>query len=372
MKPPDHPVPSGDRRMARLLIEAFGHAGHEVELACRLRSRDAAGDPRRQARLRNLGAALARRLTARYLDRPEADRPAAWVTYHLYYKAPDWIGPAVAEDLGIPYIVAEASVAPKRAGGPWEPGHAATLAALERAAAVITLNPVDIDCLPDPARVYPLRPFLDPAPYRAAAADRPGHRELWATRLNLDRDLPWLVVAAMMRPGDKLRSYRMLAEALAVLADLPWQIAIAGDGPERDRVESAMVAAAPNRYRFAGELDTHSLSTLYAACDLFVWPAVNEAYGMALLEAQAAGLPVVAGRSGGVPQIVRDNETGLLLAPTSPGALATALRELILDPERRNVMSCQAVKTVEADHGLAAAARQLDEILTKVGAGRVR
>ena len=75
---------------------------------------------------------------------------------------------------------------------------------------------------------------------------------------------------------------------------------------------------------------------------------------------------------GGVTQIVRDNETGLLLAPTSPGALATALRELILNPERRNVMSCQAVKTVEADHGLAAAARQLDEILTKVGAGRVR
>ena len=50
MKPPDHPVPSGDRRMAALLMQALSLAGHEVELSSRLRSRDGAGDPARQAR----------------------------------------------------------------------------------------------------------------------------------------------------------------------------------------------------------------------------------------------------------------------------------------------------------------------------------
>ena len=62
LKPPDHPVPSGDRRMARLLIQALGLAGHEVEIAARLRSWNARPDPARQARLERIGQAMAERL----------------------------------------------------------------------------------------------------------------------------------------------------------------------------------------------------------------------------------------------------------------------------------------------------------------------
>ena len=65
LKPPDHPVPSGDRRMAGLLVEALTRAGHEVELASRLRSRDGAGDAAYQARLERVGAAMAERLGVR-------------------------------------------------------------------------------------------------------------------------------------------------------------------------------------------------------------------------------------------------------------------------------------------------------------------
>jgi hypothetical protein len=104
LKPPDHPVPSGDRRMARLLIEALELAGHEVELAARLRAWQGVPDAARQARIAKLGAALAKRLLRRYRARPAAARPRAWLTYHLYYKAPDWIGPRVSEALGIPYL----------------------------------------------------------------------------------------------------------------------------------------------------------------------------------------------------------------------------------------------------------------------------
>jgi len=115
MKPPDHPVPSGDRRMARLLMAALRHAGHRVDIASRLRSRDGIGDPARQARLARAGATTAERLLRRYRAQPAADRPRAWMTYHLYYKAADWIGPAVSAGLGIPYIAVEASLANKRA-----------------------------------------------------------------------------------------------------------------------------------------------------------------------------------------------------------------------------------------------------------------
>ena len=368
MKPPDHPVPSGDRRMAGLLVAALSLAGHRVELSCRLRSRDGAGNPARQARLASLGAALAQRLVRRIEARPKDERPAAWLTYHLYYKAPDWIGPAVCQALAIPYLVAEASVAAKRAGGPWDLGHRATLAALERAAAVIALNPQDAACLPDPRRVRPLRPFLDPAPYLAAAVERQRHRAALVAGLDLDVKQPWLLAVAMMRAGDKLASYRALARSLADLRDLPWQLVVVGDGPARREVEADFAEFATARVRFAGETSPQALPQVYAACDLLVWPAVNEAYGMALLEAQASGLPVVAGASGAVPEIVRDGVTGALAAPGEPAAFTAALRALIGDPTRRRLMAAAASETVQAEHGLSAAARRLDAILAEAAA----
>jgi len=365
MKPPDHPVPSGDRRMAALLMEALSLAGHEVELSSRLRSRDGTGDPLRQARLESLGAVLARRFLRRIETRPARERPAAWLTYHLYYKAPDWIGPAVCDALAIPYLVAEASVAAKRAGGPWDRGHRATLAALEQAAAVIAFNPVDSECLPDPHRVRTLKPFLDPAPYRTAAAERQQHRTTLAARLGMDPGQPWLAAVAMMRPGDKLASYRLLASALNDLSEAPWQLVIVGDGPARDQVTAAFAAIGDDRVRYAGEMTLQALPPLYAACDLLVWPAINEAYGMALLEAQASGLPVVAGASGAVSEIVRHDVTGLLAVPGETAAFASALSSLLGDGARRRRMAAAALEVVGAEHGLTATARRLDAILAE-------
>ncbi len=83
LKPPDHPVPSGDRRMARLLVEALRRAGHRVELASRLRSREPQGDPLRQRAIAARGRRTAERLIAAWRARPVAERPAAWFTYHL-------------------------------------------------------------------------------------------------------------------------------------------------------------------------------------------------------------------------------------------------------------------------------------------------
>jgi glycosyltransferase involved in cell wall biosynthesis len=363
LKPPDHGVPSGDRRMARLLIQALGLAGHEVEVAARLRSWHGVPDAARQARIAALGEALAQRLLRRYRLRPAAAQPRAWLTYHLYYKAPDWIGPRVAEGLGIPYLLAEASFAGKRANGPWAMGHAAARAALDGAAAVISLNPDDVEGLPDPGRVRPLAPFLDPAPFQAAAAGRAAARAALAETHGLDPRQPWLLAVAMMRPGDKLASYRLLAQALQTLSDSGWQLLVAGGGPARAEVEAALGALPRDRVRWLGEVAAEALPALYAACDLLVWPALHEAYGMALLEAQAAGLPVVAGRGPGVAQLVVDGQTGRLTEAGDAAALAQAVAGLLAAPETRRAMAAAAQDRVAAEHGLAAAAARLDAIL---------
>ena len=97
-----------------------------------------------------------------------------------------------------------------------------------------------------------------------------------------------------------------------------------------------------------------------SAADLLVWPAIQEAYGMALLEAQAAGLPVLAGDAGGVPDIVRHGSTGVLVPEGDVAAFAAALGGLLDAPGRLPAMGEAARRTVQAEHGLDAAAAALD------------
>ena len=115
MKAPDHPNPSGDRHIARLTLQALILAGFGASCVSRLRSLDLTGDPAAQTSL----LAEAKAETARLIAELAAAPPALWFTYHCYYKAPDLLGPAVANALGIPYVISEASISPKRRDGPW-------------------------------------------------------------------------------------------------------------------------------------------------------------------------------------------------------------------------------------------------------------
>jgi glycosyltransferase involved in cell wall biosynthesis len=373
LKPPTSEVPSGDRQMARALMAALAAGGHEVEIASIFRSRDGGGDPDRQRRIADIGGRLADRLVRRYRRRPQPQRPAAWFTYHLYHKAPDWLGPQVSRALGIPYLVAEASFAPKRQIGPWALGHAAAADAIRRADAVIGFNSRDAACvrplLADPSRLHAFRPFTDIRPFAAAAEQRQAHRDWLAKALGLNGNEPVLLTVAMMRHGDKLASFRVLGDALGRVADMPWRLVVVGDGPARPEVAAALARLGADRIRFAGQQPIEVLARFYAAADVQVWPAVNEAFGIALLEAQAAGVPVVAGDVGGVGDIVRDGETGILVPADDPDAFASAVRTLLRSPEARLHMGAAARRIAARDHALDVAARRLDDILAAVVEG---
>jgi glycosyltransferase involved in cell wall biosynthesis len=90
---------------------------------------------------------------------------------------------------------------------------------------------------------------------------------------------------------------------------------------------------------------------------------VKEAFGLALLEAQAAGVPVVAGRSGGVASIVKDNTTGLLSREGDYVEFGNAVATLLDDPSRRQAMAKAAADSAEREHDITRAAKTVDGYL---------
>jgi glycosyltransferase involved in cell wall biosynthesis len=362
LKPPDDPTPSGDRLIARLFIDALSAGGFTVELASRLRTFDREGGtaggipPTRHERLRILADRVARRIIRRWSVRPPNLRPKAWFTYHLYHKAPDWVGPHVADAFGIPYLVAEASVTPRQATGPWAYGHTAVLAALGRADRVVLLNSKDeagvLPHLRAGARVERLAPFIDAAPFLAPA--RPHHGGPLR-----------LATVAMMREDVKRDSYRLLAEALTLAAlVLPdWQLEVVGDGPASAEIQQ-FFAPLGGRVRFLGRLPRHRIAEVLATADLFVWPGIGEAIGMVYLEAQAAGLPVIGCDRPGIAGVVARGVTGLLPPEGDAQALAAALSALSQDPARRGAMAEAARASIKQDHDLPVATERLKAIVT--------
>ena len=267
----------------------------------------------------------------------------------------------VARELEIPYVAAEASFAPKRAGGPWNAGYEATRDAISGAQLIFGINSYNAPCvkplLGASARYVPMRPFLEDQPRK------PMEKETARRDLRLDQDSTWLLVVAMMRDGAKLQSYRLLAEAMALVPNGNWRLLVVGDGPAENQVRE-LLGGIPVLY--AGRKSVAELERCYQAADIFVWPAINEAYGMATLEAARAGLPAVAGNTGGVGDIVCHGETGFLTKPGDAANFAWALQKLLDDPCLRTKMGAAAAARVKSEHSLAAASHLLDRELRKV------
>src|SRR3546814_8514089 len=102
--------------------------------------------------------------------------------------------------------MAEPSVAPKREHGPWAAGYAQAGMAIRRADVLLAVTALDRACLASfagPARVTLFPPFLDPAPFAAAAARRDAWRTTLAAQYRLAADQPWLLAVGMMRSGDR-------------------------------------------------------------------------------------------------------------------------------------------------------------------------
>ena len=118
-------------------------------------------------------------------------------------------------------------------------------------------------------------------------------------------------------------------------------VVIGGSGPLGSALrEQAVAAEASGSLRWPGHID--DIPAFLSALDVYVSPAETEALGMALIEAALAGVPTVATNVGGVPEVVVDGQTGLLVAPGDPAALAGAVAELVRNPDRAGALAVAA------------------------------
>ena len=176
-----------------------------------------------------------------------------------------------------------------------------------------------------------------------------GARAKPAPRSELARNGAGPVVLTVARL-DGQKGITHLLDAVAAVPQASF--AIAGDGPNRDALEQrAMALGVSDRVRFLGH--RNDVPALLAAADLFVLPSLYEGLPLAVLEAMAAGVPVVATAIGGTDEVVRDGETGTLVPPANPEALAAAIGRALFDRDRASRLALAARSLVASEYSVA-------------------
>lgn len=283
---------------------------------------------------------------------------------HLAYA--DLMGGLAARSLGIPYVSTihvtdwEATAARDRV-------RRGLIASVRRrlAAEVVTVS--------DAARASLLAAGLDrPEHVRTihngvAAEPAPGAGARIRAELGIAADEVVIAQVSVLRPG---KGHAVAAEAVARLRDRhsKLRLVVAGDGPARAEAERALEALGD-----AGILLGHRTDVMEVldAADVLIHPSEADAFPTAVIEAMAAGLPVVATRVGGIPEIVADGETGALVpAPASGAELAAALEPLVADGELRARMGAAGRARYEREFTVETWARRTRELYDRVLQGR--
>jgi glycosyltransferase involved in cell wall biosynthesis len=201
---------------------------------------------------------------------------------------------------------------------------------------------------------------VDAARFRPAGVTSPGAAARERLRPGLDPGA--MVVGAVGRLApEKGLPFLIEAVALGRARGLPLDLVLVGEGPGRASLErDAERRGLADHVCFLG-FQRH-LETIYPAFDVFAMPSLEEASPMALLEAMACGCAVVASAVGGVPEILAGGRCGLLVEPSSPGALAGAFARLAAEPDLRRHLAAEARARILADYDLPAMIRRHEQL----------
>jgi phosphatidyl-myo-inositol alpha-mannosyltransferase len=192
---------------------------------------------------------------------------------------------------------------------------------------------------------------------RFAEVPEPGARR--------DAERPTLLFVGRLEPRKGLGT--LIQAFIRLRADRPGvRLLIVGEGPERARCEAVLPGALREDVRFLGRVSDQELVAAYAQADLYVSPALGgESFGIVLLEAMAAGRPVVASDIPGYRSVVTPDRDGVLVAPGDPASLAAAIGALLENPDRRAAMA-RAGRRTAAAHDWEVVAERLRAVYARV------
>ncbi len=173
----------------------------------------------------------------------------------------------------------------------------------------------------------------------------------------------------------EVKGQRYLLESCRLLNDAGYHFAchLIGDGPDRAALEQMAKQCAPGQIHFHGQLTRPEVLRMLQEADLAVTPSVlardgkREGIPTVLMEAMASGLPVVASRISGIPELVEDQKNGLLVPPRDVQALAGAIQKLILDRELGRRFGKAGREKVEKDFNLHINAARLAQLFAEGG-----
>ena len=192
-----------------------------------------------------------------------------------------------------------------------------------------------------PDKIIVVNSGLELEEYREYVADSQSKR----SALQIERGTSVVGAIGRLEP---VKGHAYLVEAARmVIEEFPKvKFLVVGDGSLRNDLESqCQELGVEDKFVFTGWKE--DVCSILSTLDILVLPSVNEAVGRVLIEAGACGIPVVATNVGGVPEIVRDNETGVLVAPGSPEEMARAMIDLLSSEDKRQRMSVAAEKWID-------------------------
>ncbi len=182
-------------------------------------------------------------------------------------------------------------------------------------------------------------------------------------RLGIGPDAPLVLFVG------RLVRHKGIEHLLEALTRVEARLLVVGTGDfEAPLRRWAATLGVGEKVAFVGRVPPADLPAHYAAADLFVLPSISrlEAFGIAALEAMASGTPVVVSNVPGIREVIDDGVEGLLAEPMNPGDLATKMRTLLEDPERRRAMGERGRRKVEAVFSVERVVDRLERLYAKV------
>ncbi len=279
---------------------------------------------------------------------------------------------------GVPHVMTSHSLEPRRPwkaeqlGGGYRVSSWCERVAIESAAAVVAVSAgmrADIlDAYPavDPARVHVIRNGIDTDEYRPDTATDVLERH------GVDPDRPTVIFVGR---STRQKGLPVLLRAAAAI-DPQAQLVLCAGAPDTpalfteitDLVEG-LRAGRDGVVWLPGMLTKPEVIQLLSHATVFVCPSVYEPLGIVNLEAMACGTAVVASRVGGIPEVVDDGVTGLLVPPDDPGALAGAVNEVLADPVRAAAMGHAGRDRAVTEFGWAAIAERTARLYASLTGG---